>query len=110
MGSKESIQVAADVQLDGDAINRALADAIIQSRLGPQIDAQVREYVKKFAHAYETKKAIEAAIRDEIKRIALDILRGREAEIREAIRAEFSETVIRDLTSRIVTAWLDSDR
>lgn len=59
------------VELNGEDVNRAIADAIVKSVLGDTIVKMTNDYVKGLSNSYDNpvKKVIEAEVKAQIQRV-----------------------------------------
>lgn len=92
---------AISVELSGEDVNKAIADAIVKSILGDAIVKMVNEYVKTLSNHYDSplKKVVEQVVKDEITRLVL----AKAPEIKEAVEKQMAEGVV----DKVITASLE---
>ena len=89
------------VELSGEDINKAIAEAIVKSVLGDTIVKMVNEYVKSISTSYDNpvKKVIEAETKTIISKLLVAHI--------PTIEAEVAKQMTSDVVSRVTANALD---
>lgn len=97
--------MAFEVNIDAEAINKHVADAIIGSAIGAAIKAAIEKEVRALSSSYDN--PLQAVIRDEIKRIAASIILNEHQEtIAATVREAMTDKVTGEIIGRIIDAGL----
>lgn len=96
------------VDLTGDSINKAIADAVINSLLGEQIKKAVKTSMEGlYSWDNPVKHVVSQLVRDEAEKIFnaeyLDIVRIK-------VREQITDKLLNEVTSSVVSRLLNSDR
>jgi hypothetical protein len=94
------------VELNGDDVNRAIADAIVKSVLGDTITKMVNDYVRGLSNSYENplKKVIEAEVKNQVTILVTERL----PEIRETVAKQLADGVVDKITAAAIEKLLKS--
>lgn len=89
------------VELNGDDVNRAIADAIVKSVLGDTIVKMTNDYVKGLSNAWDNpvKKVVEA----EVQTLVEQLVTERAEEIKTKVRAQLAD----EMVTKLVTAAIE---
>ena len=84
------------VELNGDDVNRAIADAIVKSVLGDTIVKMTNEYVKGLSNSWDNpvKKIIEAEVQSVVRRLVLERAPEITEEVRKQVSAEMVDKIV----------------
>ena len=89
------------VELNGDDVNRAIADAIVKSTLGEVLTKMVNDYVRGLTTSYDN--PVKKLIENEVKVIIVGMVHERMPQIREAVATQLTA----ELTDKFVTASVE---
>lgn len=85
-----------NVNIDPEQVNRAVADAIIKSAIGEQLDKTIKEEVDRLSRSYDNpvQKVVQAEIRDAITKTVHE-------QYAEKIKAMVAEKVTEQFTEEL---------
>lgn len=99
-----------EVKIDAEQLNRALADAIIQSDLGPMIQASVNEFVGNFANNWDLRRQIDKVVRKLIIAECEKVLKEKQPLIEEFVRQHLTAEHLDRAFKKLTDAYVHSDR
>ncbi len=89
-----------DIKISPEEINKFIADAILQSSLGPSLDARVKEMVSKLSSSYDNPfdVLIKAHIHNEVGTI---LTRDYKEYIHSKIKEKLTDKMVDDLIEKL---------
>lgn len=96
-----------NVNIDPEQINKLVADAVLHSAIGKQVEEQVKRCVDELGRSYHN--PIEDVIKCHIRDMVRDVLGREYAEtIKEQVRTSLAEKMTDDLIGKILDRGLSS--
>ena len=92
------------IEVSGDDINKAMADAIVKSLLGDTIVKMVEEYVKGLSNAYSN--PVKKIIEEEVKLIITKVIEERKYIIQEAVKNQLTPELANKVISEMIAKVL----
>jgi hypothetical protein len=88
------------VELNGEDVNRAIADAIVKSMLGDTIVKMTNEYVRGLSSSWDNpiKKVIEAEVRTQV----VDLVKQSIPKIQAEVHAQISSELVAKIVSSAI--------
>lgn len=96
-----------DLEIDADAINRHVSQAILTSALGEALAEIIKREIGSLTDTWSDSK-LKRAIETEIQFVVMQEIRTKYADnVREAMRRKLSDAVVDTLVGAAFDAWLE---
>ena len=96
-----------EVNLNPEQVNQYIADAILKSAIGEQVNICIRERLAD----YQFKQSITKVVDSAISKLVWNLLSNEHAEVmRAAVLEKISGDVVSELTGKALDSWLASKR
>jgi hypothetical protein len=98
-----------EVQIDADAINGAVTQAIVDSMIGEQMKKAINEQLSPPPNAYGRQSVVQTTVAIEVQRILQEMLREEPylGKLRAAIEERMTDDVLDKVTGAAMEAFLD---
>ncbi len=97
--------------IDGQAIQQAIASAVLESSIGEHVKAAVEKHLKE---SYSSRSICESAVGSAVEKLirdyAIQLVQDRQENFRAMIEAKITEQVLDAAMDRFITKCLDADR
>lgn len=98
------------VNLDGPAITQAVCQAILDSVIGDEIKKGIEALLgDAWSRTSFVSTAVTDAIKKEIGMVVLNLLREREADLKALVREYLTDTILREITGRLIDSLLPEE-
>jgi len=94
-----------NVNLEANAVNEAIAKAVVESRLGAALKERIEKFLDDKSHygVPNFSDAMKRAVDDELQKIVTQLIHNEYADsIREKVRSQLTDELVSDLVCRAV--------
>lgn len=94
-----------NVQIDPAQVNEAIAQAIVNSALGPQLQEAINAALRRaLSDGYGNAGVVQAVVVEEVRRLVLEVLHSEphQAKLREAVRSYVEERLTGEVLKEVV--------
>lgn len=93
------------LDIDPEAVNKLIAEAVLKSSIGPEIDKAVQDHLKSFGKSWNFTSHIENVVKAEISTHIRELIREATPQIREFVTAHMTDEVMESILTKMWDKW-----
>lgn len=93
------------LDIDPDAVNRVLSEAILQSTIGKQIQSSADDYINKFRDNWQSRQHVDKAVQEVVSRIIREEVEKNRDQIAEWVQKQLTKEMLDTMLEKMWQKW-----